>query len=78
MACNHFILLLFLALALTLPSITFAFTASVVDVSSLNRTSFPTGFVFGTASAAYQVHRFRFRFCIITFKICSNINYGQI
>ncbi|QCE09134.1 cyanogenic beta-glucosidase-like [Vigna unguiculata] len=54
MACKHFILLLFLALPLTLPSITFALRTSVVDVSSLNRTSFPTGFVFGTASASYQ------------------------
>ncbi|KAL9322954.1 hypothetical protein ACSQ67_011007 [Phaseolus vulgaris] len=28
--------------------------SSVVEVLSLNRSSFPTGFVFGTASAAYQ------------------------
>lgn len=25
------------------------------DVTSLNRSSFPTGFIFGTASSAYQV-----------------------
>jgi len=30
--------------------------APILDVSSLNRTSFPPGFVFGTASASYQVH----------------------
>ncbi|XP_052727130.1 cyanogenic beta-glucosidase-like [Vigna angularis] len=54
MACNHFILLLFFALPLIPQSITFAGPASIVDVSSLNRSSFPTGFVFGTASAAYQ------------------------
>ncbi|XP_014521892.1 cyanogenic beta-glucosidase-like [Vigna radiata var. radiata] len=54
MASNHFILILFFALPLTVPSITFAGPASVVDISSLNRSSFPTGFVFGTASAAYQ------------------------
>lgn len=26
------------------------------DVTSLNRSSFPTGFIFGTASSAYQVY----------------------
>jgi len=31
------------------------YPASVVEALSLNRTSFPKGFVFGTASAAYQV-----------------------
>jgi len=34
--------------------------SSVVEVLSLNRSSFPTGFVFGTASAAYQVNIFLF------------------
>ncbi|KAF7824019.1 cyanogenic beta-glucosidase-like [Senna tora] len=31
-----------------------ALEATVVDVASLNRSSFPVGFVFGTASSAYQ------------------------
>ncbi|KAF7824012.1 cyanogenic beta-glucosidase-like [Senna tora] len=31
-----------------------ALEATVVDVASLNRSSFPAGFVFGTASSAYQ------------------------
>ncbi|BAT91787.1 hypothetical protein VIGAN_07041300 [Vigna angularis var. angularis] len=54
MASNHFILLIFFALPLTLPSTTFALRSTVIDISSLNRSSFPTSFVFGTASASYQ------------------------
>ena len=29
--------------------------APILDVSTLNRTSFPPAFIFGTASSAYQV-----------------------
>ncbi|KAK7402227.1 hypothetical protein VNO78_14318 [Psophocarpus tetragonolobus] len=51
---EYFVLVL-LVLVSTLSSITFERAiASVVDVASLNRTSFPDGFIFGTASAAYQ------------------------
>nr|AFK49164.1 unknown [Medicago truncatula] len=43
-----FILTLFITLS-------FAEVVSpILDVSSLNRTSFPTGFIFGTASSSYQ------------------------
>ncbi|KAG4945187.1 hypothetical protein JHK87_041194 [Glycine soja] len=53
MAYKAFFLLgLFLS---TLASVTFAeAVAAILDVSSLNRSSFPQGFIFGTASAAYQ------------------------
>ncbi|XP_027908292.1 beta-glucosidase 24-like [Vigna unguiculata] len=54
MARKGFILLVFFALT-TLSSIGFAQQhSSVAEVLSLNRSSFPTGFVFGTASSAYQ------------------------
>ncbi|XP_027927891.1 beta-glucosidase 24-like [Vigna unguiculata] len=54
MARRGFILLLFFALT-TLSTIGFAqHQSSVVETLSLNRSSFPTGFVFGTASSAYQ------------------------
>ncbi|KAG2371247.1 Beta-glucosidase 13 [Vigna angularis] len=54
MARKGFILLLFFALT-TLSPIAFAQQhSSVVEVLSLNRSTFPTGFVFGTASSAYQ------------------------
>jgi len=33
------------------------------DTTSLNRTSFPRGFIFGTASAAYQVIKSQFSLC---------------
>jgi len=55
MACNKFILLAPVTdsvLPLINPE---EYPASVVDALSLNRKSFPEGFVFGTASAAYQV-----------------------
>lgn len=32
------------------------------DTASLNRTSFPQGFIFGTASSAYQVNKFIYFF----------------
>ncbi|XP_020223607.1 beta-glucosidase 12-like [Cajanus cajan] len=57
MACNEFFLFIFFFFALVskLPSITCSGPlASIVDVDSLNRTSFPRDFIFGTASAAYQ------------------------
>ena len=33
-------------------------------IASLNRTSFPKGFIFGTASAAYQVTKSQFPLCL--------------
>ena len=33
-------------------------------IASLNRTSFPRGFIFGTASAAYQVTKSQFPLCL--------------
>ena len=33
------------------------------DTASLSRTSFPRGFIFGTASAAYQVIKSQFSLC---------------
>jgi len=57
MARKGFLPFLFFALITTIQSISFAQQhSSVVEVLSLNRSSFPTGFVFGTASAAYQVN----------------------
>jgi len=54
--CNEFIVLGTAAVT-TLPAISYEeYPASVVEALSLNRTSFPEGFVFGTASAAYQVY----------------------
>ncbi|XP_061367284.1 cyanogenic beta-glucosidase-like isoform X2 [Gastrolobium bilobum] len=42
-------------LIVALPSVTFAeAVAPTLDVSSLNRSYFPAGFIFGTASSAYQ------------------------
>jgi len=61
MARKGFLLFLFFALFTTFPPISFAQEeqkSSVIEVHSLNRSSFPTGFVFGTASAAYQVNVF--------------------
>jgi len=59
MARKGFLLFLFFALFTTFPSISFAQQqSSAVEALSLNRSSFPTGFVFGTASAAYQVNVF--------------------
>ncbi|KOM24667.1 hypothetical protein LR48_Vigan2409s000100 [Vigna angularis] len=54
MACNEFIVLGTVGVS-PLPAIKAEeYPASVVEALSLNRTSFPEGFVFGTASAAYQ------------------------
>ncbi|ESW22399.1 hypothetical protein PHAVU_005G150600 [Phaseolus vulgaris] len=53
---NAFFLML-VAIVTTLASLAVAEpvpVAPILDVSSLNRTSFPPGFVFGTASASYQ------------------------
>ncbi|WVZ00002.1 hypothetical protein V8G54_026071 [Vigna mungo] len=58
MARKGFILLLFFALTIISPIAFAQQQSSVVDVLSLNRSSFPTGFVFGTASSAYQVNVF--------------------
>ena len=59
MARKGFLLFLFFALISTFPSISFALQqSSAVEVLSLNRSSFPTGFVFGTGSASYQVNAF--------------------
>jgi len=59
MARKGFLLSVFFALIATFPSISFAQQhSSAVQVHSLNRSSFPTGFVFGTASSAYQVNAF--------------------
>jgi len=56
MGCNEFIVLGTVAVT-TLPAISpEEYPASHVEPLSLNRTSFPEGFVFGTASAAYQVY----------------------
>ncbi|KAE9600389.1 putative beta-glucosidase [Lupinus albus] len=55
MAFTTFFLLSLLAFATTLPLVTFAeAVSSILDFSSLNRTSFPPGFIFGSASSAYQ------------------------
>ncbi|WVZ00804.1 hypothetical protein V8G54_026873 [Vigna mungo] len=56
MSCNEFTLLATVAIT-TLPEISSEeYPASVVEALSLKRNSFPKGFVFGTASAAYQVY----------------------
>ncbi|XP_057453252.1 beta-glucosidase 13-like [Lotus japonicus] len=50
-----FLLPLFNLLLCTLPSVTFAeVVPPILDVASLNRSSFPSGFTFGTASSSYQ------------------------
>ncbi|XP_057452715.1 cyanogenic beta-glucosidase-like [Lotus japonicus] len=56
MAFNALLLLgLFFNLASTLPSVTFATSAApTLDDASLRRSNFPKGFIFGTASLAYQ------------------------
>ncbi|XP_027341440.1 beta-glucosidase 12-like [Abrus precatorius] len=55
MACNPFSLFPLFALLSTLPSIAFAeAVAPILDVASLNRTTFPPGFIFGAGSASYQ------------------------
>ncbi|KAL5156787.1 Cyanogenic beta-glucosidase [Glycine soja] len=54
---HHMALLLvaLLALVTTLPSVTVGEVLSpILDVASLNRTSFPKGFIFGAGSASYQ------------------------
>ena len=70
MACNEFIVLGTVAVSV-LPAVsTEEYPASVVEALSLNRSSFPEGFVFGTASAAYQVyalHKTYVCFCYILF-----------
>jgi len=33
------------------------------DIASFNRTSFPKGFIFGTASSSYQVTKSHFSLC---------------
>ncbi|KAJ1424425.1 Glycosyl hydrolases family 1, N-terminal conserved site, partial [Sesbania bispinosa] len=54
MAFNAFLLLALFSLVITL-SVTFAEAVEpILDVASLNRSSFPAGFIFGTASSAYQ------------------------
>jgi len=42
------------------------------DTASLNRTSFPRGFIFGTAAAAYQVIMSQFPLCyfVSQFPLC--------
>ncbi|KAI4331927.1 hypothetical protein L6164_016873 [Bauhinia variegata] len=55
MAFNKDIMLSLCLLAFLSSFVSIAETVSpVLDVSSLNRTSFPEGFIFGTASSAYQ------------------------
>ncbi|XP_045799885.1 beta-glucosidase 13-like [Trifolium pratense] len=49
---NAFLLLSLFNLFTTLPSA--EVVSPILDVSSLNRTSFPPGFIFGTASSSYQ------------------------
>ncbi|KAK2425065.1 cyanogenic beta-glucosidase [Trifolium repens] len=49
---NAFLLIALFNLFTTLPSA--EVVSPIVDVSSLNRSSFPTGFIFGTASSSYQ------------------------
>lgn len=57
-----FLLPLLSVLVCALPSVTFAETVSpILDVASLNRSSFPKGLAFGTASAAYQVRVFEYQ-----------------
>ncbi|KAG4948072.1 hypothetical protein JHK84_041516 [Glycine max] len=49
------LLVALLALVTTLPSVTVGEVLSpILDVASLNRTSFPKGFIFGAGSASYQ------------------------
>lgn len=45
----------------------------ILDVSYLNRSSFPAGFIFGTASSAYQVHSYNF--FIFYFLLSINLNH---
>ena len=47
--------LFFLAVAAGSSVDGYAMSSPILDVSSLNRSSFPSGFLFGTASASYQV-----------------------
>ncbi|CAL0314814.1 unnamed protein product [Lupinus luteus] len=56
MAFRMFLLVSLFTLVTTSVSITLAeeATAPILDVASLNRSSFPKGFIFGTASASYQ------------------------
>ncbi|KAI4324290.1 hypothetical protein L6164_023841 [Bauhinia variegata] len=53
MALNSFVFLLLLSLLAPASSASDS-TSPILDVSSLNRSSFPKGFIFGTASSAYQ------------------------
>ena len=43
------------------------------DVSSLNRTSFPIDFIFGTASSAYHVTKSNFLFVNLYHSFSSNV-----
>ncbi|CAL0322111.1 unnamed protein product [Lupinus luteus] len=56
MGFKAFLLVALFALVTISASVSFAeeVVSPILDVSSLNRSSFPKGFVFGTASAAYQ------------------------
>ncbi|XP_020223844.1 beta-glucosidase 12 [Cajanus cajan] len=55
MAHNVLLLLSLFAFAITLPSFTVGEpVAPILDVSSLNRSTFPNGFIFGAGSASYQ------------------------
>ncbi|TKY67441.1 Beta-glucosidase 12 [Spatholobus suberectus] len=57
MASNGYLYLLHLGVSTLVISSSFTISqavAPILDVSSLNRTSFPPGFIFGTASSAYQ------------------------
>ncbi|TKY49532.1 Beta-glucosidase 12 [Spatholobus suberectus] len=55
MAYNAFFLFALFSIVSVLPSVSLAEpVAPILDVASLNRSSFPAGFIFGTASAAYQ------------------------
>lgn len=58
MAHNGHVLVLLIALVTSFIIITEGVTTPNPEIASLNRNSFPTGFIFGTASSAYQVHTF--------------------
>jgi len=49
------------------------------DASFLNRSSFPQGFVFGTASSAYQVHyKHKFVIFFFVFRIMISLYFGIV
>ncbi|KAG4985274.1 hypothetical protein JHK86_032965 [Glycine max] len=54
MAHNGHVLVLLIALVTSFIIITEGVTTPNPEIASLNRNSFPTGFIFGTASSAYQ------------------------